>query len=107
MSATVSSLAALLLSFSASQGHPGACCPPHALGPGWPCPYQVPNTFGPGTFCSSPQGMRYGPNYNLVPPFPPFNGLLPVPAPPRQGCVPKVFPTHPYARSPRDFFMLD
>jgi hypothetical protein len=60
--------------------------------------------------------MVYGPNYDLRPPFPPFNGLLP-PNPGAAGAgagagagnvfTTPVFPTHPYARSPRDYFMVE
>lgn len=53
--------------------------------------------------------MVYGPNYNLRPPFPPFNGMLPPPPwaqpPAAAGALVPEFPSHPYARSPRDYFM--
>jgi hypothetical protein len=73
----------------------------------------------PGSYCTHPCGMWYGPNKYLRPCGLPFNGLLPAPA----QCVPgfpsampaagpggplnsPVFPTHPYVRSPRDYFMV-
>jgi hypothetical protein len=93
-----------------------------------PC---APDACGPGYYCTGPCGMVYGPNYCLYPGGQPFNGLLPPPAPggpggpggpgfpggfganpagypPGQGPLNSpLFPTHPYARSPRDFFMID
>lgn len=67
---------------------------------------QAPNACGPGYFSSNCYGTVYGPNYYLYPPYPPFNGFRPSyqrPCPPQN----PGFPTHPFARSPRDFFMLD
>lgn len=146
----------------------------------------APDACGPGFYATGFGGACYGPNYWLVPPFPPFNGILPgkagawigaaqhgrlphavmaaqmaqqmgppmghghgmgpgpglppgypgmmpppglpvpgygpnLPAPgydprpvalpaygmppPAQGQSPTAYPVHPYARSPRDFFM--
>jgi len=48
-------------------------------------------------------GMMGGPNGGPNPPRPPFNGMLPYQS---QSRMP-MFRTHPYARSPRDFFMID
>ncbi|MCS6852693.1 MAG: hypothetical protein NZ700_16170 [Gemmataceae bacterium] len=59
---------------------------------------------GLGHYWTHPLGQTYGPSYNLVPPWPPFNGLLPIPKP---CCGPMGFPTHPFARGPRDFFMME
>lgn len=99
-----------------------------------PCPainwYPVaPDACGPGFYAWNHCGCPYGPNYYLLPPWEPFNGLRPSPAaagsalpgmpsplaglppitslPPLAGArSPLVtFPTHPFARSPRDFFM--
>jgi hypothetical protein len=102
MKATVTGLGALLLfAVSASLSQ--------AANPYYPCrPYgtPAPDACGPGSYCQGPCGMTYGPNYNLRPPFPPFNGMLPAPKMPQQ--PPQIsFPTHPFARGPRDFFMLD
>jgi hypothetical protein len=49
-------------------------------------------------------GYPYGPGIMVRPPFPPFQGILPVPdrRPQVVGCA---LPQHPYARSPRDYFM--
>jgi hypothetical protein len=93
---------------------------------------QAPDACGPGYYCRNPCGMIYGPGYCLRPCFPPFQGMIvgppPKPAGPAgamgagsmvggpcaPGCGPcsvpglpptPVFPTHPYARSPRDYFM--
>jgi hypothetical protein len=93
----------------------------------------VPDACGPGFYVFCPDGSYLGPNYYLRPPFEPFNGMRPqnckgppmqgipgqygagpggpaLPAVPGMGGPPQqkpmvAFPTHPYARSPRDFFM--
>jgi hypothetical protein len=81
---------------------------------------QAPDACGPGFYARNCCGQWYGPNYCLRPCYPPFNGLLPRPANGSNGDpsgsnggpggafggIP-IFPTHPCARSPRDFFMLD
>jgi hypothetical protein len=106
MTAIRLSLAALLagaLSASTASAQCYPCIPP-------PC---APNACGPGNYCQNWCGMTYGPGYNLYPPFPPFQGMIP--GPPQQGngngngdgmLNSPVFPTHPYARSPRDYFMI-
>jgi hypothetical protein len=94
----------------------------------------APDACGPGYYVVGPCGMVYGPNYWLQPPCPPFNGMLPgrtgqalqqaqhgIPpwAPPPAGmpnladfqqpppphAPTGIYPTHPYIRGPRDFFM--
>jgi hypothetical protein len=122
----------------------------------WPI-QTVPDACGPGWYNVGPCGMVYGPNYYVVPPCMPFNGLLPgpgggalmqarqgippwmmqgaggrgpggIPLPPTPVNTPVppgtpqpplapgapvpdhrtytgVYPSHPYIRSPRDFFM--
>ena len=92
---------------------------------------QNPDACGPGFYVVNGCGAWYGPNYWIKPLYPPFNGILPgpqgkylqaaqagvppwvyaappnaqmqmpQPAPPTTG----TYPTHPYVRSPRDFFM--
>jgi hypothetical protein len=76
-------------------------------------------------------GQWCGPNCYMYPPYPPFQGMVfaaPRPPvapgmPPRPGMVPVpggppvlampgyggtvAFPSHQWARSPRDFFMID
>ena len=44
----------------------------------------------------------------LYPPFGPYNGVIPGPPPCAGGGPPgtPLIPTHPFARSPRDFFMI-
>lgn len=88
----------------------------------------APDACGPGYYCNGQCGCAYGPSYCLRPPFPPVNGVAP---PPYWGgqsgpgaacnrcarCFPwcpgehepliAAFPTHPYARSPRDYFMFN
>jgi hypothetical protein len=80
---------------------------------------QAPDACGPGYYLTLPNGQIVGPNYDLRPCFPPFNGVLPkltrvygqdgrmsfVPAG-VQGPPEAQYPYHPYARSPRDFFMF-
>jgi hypothetical protein len=81
---------------------------------------QAPDMCGPGFYWANPCGMIYGPGHCPQPPFPPFQGMVPGPPPPRcgpggpggrpgvagpGGMGSPVFGTHPYARSPRDFFM--
>jgi len=126
MKATVPWLGALLVSAAASSAAwaAGPCCPwPMTPDPRYPCIPRAPDMCGQGWYCANPCGMVYGPNYCVHPPFPPFNGLLPGPTP-RVAVVqnpgqppqyvqlpqeppPPIFPTHPFARSPRDFFMAD
>ena len=79
--------------------------------PPYPCMPRptAPDACGPGTYNTGRYGMVYGPNYNVHPPYPPFNGISPAPPwYPRPAPVANLtpeFPSHPYARSPRDYFM--
>lgn len=91
---------------------------------------QAPDACGPGFYSTGPCGMVYGPGYCLRPCYPPFQGFLLGPkagmsagamapnaagmGPGGMGCMPNgpcnplgspVFPSHPWCRSPRDFFM--
>ncbi len=51
-------------------------------------------------------GPMFGSGYYVYPPFPPFQGMLPVPkSNGQQG--PTLFGSHAFIRSPRDFFMVD
>ena len=81
---------------------------------------KAPDMTGPGFYYTNCYGVTYGPNYYVKPPFPPCNGPLPA-----FGCSPipgfgsdpmnqksksypgMSFPTHPYVRSARDYFMVD
>ena len=95
-----------------------------------PC-VPAPDACGPGFYTFCPDGTYLGPNYCLRPPWEPFNGMRPTKpgGPPMAGIpgqyglaggpkLPKipgmggpaqlpmvVFPTHPYAHGPRDYFM--
>ena len=87
------------------------------------CPVlPAPDLCGPGWYNVGPCGMVYGPNHYVYPPFAPFQGVLPGQtgraiqqgvnygnyanfAQPAQQRFQNQYPTHPYARSPRDFFM--
>jgi hypothetical protein len=78
----------------------------------------APDACGPGAYGPNWAGLYYGPNYCLFPPFRPYQGELLGPAgrpagapggpgaPPIPGFNgPVTFPSHPFARGPRDFFM--
>jgi hypothetical protein len=65
---------------------------------------QAANAFSPSFYCQNCSGQWYGPNNNMYPPpFPPFNGMVYAPTPPPQAR----FPSHPFARGPRDYFMYE
>jgi hypothetical protein len=68
------------------------------------CPYirQAPDACGPGYYSSNYWGGVYGPNYNVYPPFPPFNGLRP-----NMNNGAGNLNMHPFAHGPRDYFMRD
>src|SRR5436305_13626037 len=92
---------------------------------------QAPDTCGPGYYNAGPCGMVYGPNYYVYPCFPPWQGAVfgpklnmgpngqpyvmgpqgPAPLSVLPGSIqgagapPPRFVNHPFARSPRDFFM--
>src|SRR4051812_15747268 len=77
---------------------------------------QAPDCCGPSYYAPNWFGAFYGPNYNLYPGASPYNGPVGFPSFTQvangQGgfggagvAPPLSFPTHPYARSPRDFFM--
>jgi hypothetical protein len=102
----------LLTAVAASQIHAGQ----PAWYPGWPyARLQAPDACGPGSYNCCPYGTCYGPNYYLTPPFPPMTPALPRMGPKGQpmmgngqgGAPPPVFPSHPFARGPRDYFMID
>jgi hypothetical protein len=65
---------------------------------------RAPDACGRGSYCVNACGQVYGPNYNVYPPFPPFQGMVFAPSCPA-GNSP-LFPTWPFARSPRDYFMI-
>lgn len=111
--------AGLLVALLAVPNLPAAPWPDCTCCPGCPAPPPprppAPDACGPGFWCTGICGMPYGPSYCLRPPFPPFNGMLPHPsaviqnfpsARPGPAGSP-VFPTHPYARGPRDYFMTE
>src|SRR5262249_47696311 len=124
MKATIPWLAAL---FAVGAAAPLAQAQYYGCSPALQVPLlQAPDACGPGFYCVNPCCTVYGPNYCLRPPFEPFNGILPgrqpygygpgaIPPPPtpygfaqQQAAGPQGIPsfaTHPYARSPRDFFM--
>jgi hypothetical protein len=96
MKATLRRLAVLLsLGLAPSLASAQCCCSPIP---------QAPDACGRGFYYSTCM-TNYGPMYYLRPPFPPYQGVVPGPAP-KQPQSP-LFPTHPFARGPRDFFMVD
>ena len=89
---------------------------------GGPSSYlQAPDACGPGYYNVGPCGMVYGPNYCVYPCFPPWQGAVfgpklctvngqpclmgPQGPVPLNAQPPPRFVNHPFARSPRDFFM--
>lgn len=75
--------------------------------PPWPLGC-VPCPPPPPPMTTFPYGPHGGPGYAGPMPAMPFNGLLPVPPQANGGGpagISASFPGHPYARSPRDFFM--
>jgi hypothetical protein len=102
MKATVTCLGALVVALALASTS-------HAQYAPW-CGFQrqAPDACRPGFICQNYCGAPYGPNWNVRPPFPPFNGILPPPNWNGGGQnLPPVFPTHPYARGPRDYFMYE
>lgn len=104
----IASLGILALADLAQAG--GPCCPYcpfpqcntcgcNPMGVYNPYRPSAPDACNPGFYATNHCGAVYGPNYNLRPPFPPYNGERP--------CLKPQFGTHLYARSPRDFFMVD
>lgn len=73
---------------------------PYPYGYGYQ-PRVAPDMCNPGFYSVNHCGAVYGPNYCVYPPFPPYNGERPCP----KGSP--AFMTHPFARGPRDYFMLD
>jgi hypothetical protein len=83
-------------------------------------PMMAPGACGKGLYYPNSQGGWNGPCYWLQPGFRPFNGPVP---PGGVGGGPEcfggkrggnetipsipIFPTHPFARSPRDYFMVE
>jgi hypothetical protein len=70
-------------------------------------PPHAPSACGPGWYGPNCNGGMYGPNHSVYPSFPPYQGVIPIPSCPGAGQGPGGFPTHPYARSPRDFYMQE
>lgn len=99
--------------------------------PGYLCPPRAPDFYNTPPFAyTNCYGVTYAPNWNVYPSFPPFNGMLPAPnmmlvqqmmqtgmtpggmmlqQQQQQQGQPGIagFPSHVYARSPRDYFMVD
>jgi hypothetical protein len=65
---------------------------------------QAPDACGRGYYNTNRCGDVFGPNYNVYPPFHPYQG--PACGQPNFSQQPR-FVTHSHARSPRDFFMMD
>jgi hypothetical protein len=75
---------------------------------------QAPSACYPSGYAQNRCGLVY-PMYCPYPPFGPFQGMVPGPPPPCAGggggpggggpLGSPVFPSHPFARGPRDYFM--
>ena len=123
-------LTGLLLAASVSLGqhwiHPVTRAPilpaPDACGPGWYAPGPQGMVYGPNYYLVTPwaphNGFRPGcppsggggngnmpqcPNAMGMPGMPP--GMLPQPGQAGQAMQQNAYPTHPFVRGPRDFFM--
>ena len=68
---------------------------------------KAPDMMGPGFYYTNCYGVTYGPNYCVTPPFAPCNGPLPAFGSCAKAHPGMSFPTHPYVRSSRDYFMID
>src|SRR5689334_6737792 len=99
--ATLIGIAVLLTTLFAASPAKAQCC--------FIPPPQAPDACGPGYYTQNYYGGWYGPGYALYPPFPPFNGMVPGPTGAGGGGGGMMgqarFPSHPFARGPRDFFM--
>lgn len=108
MRTTVCRLAALaFLAFGPSLAMAQNCYPQNC----WPQIPQLTPGYGHGMYYSTCM-TNYGPMYCPRPPYLPFNGVVPGPAQKPgngqgMGGGSGVMPTHPFARSPRDFFMVN
>lgn len=81
-------------------GYPGVVLP------------QAPDACGQGFIAYNIYGQPFGPNYCVHPPYPPFQGMIFQRAGGQEGQdgsrgMISGFRSHPYARSPRDFFMYE
>jgi hypothetical protein len=99
MKATISWLGALLGLALLSSAAQAQCC--------YVWPPSAPDMCGPGFYSANCYGLVYGPGYSVQPPFPPFQGMVFGPKAPGGGGGMPTFPSHPFARSPRDYFMID
>jgi hypothetical protein len=108
----------LVMAFAAPAAH-AQCYVPYIP--------KAPDACGLGNYAPNLNGLYYGPNYCVFPPFSPYNGELPCPPNYAAGAatgmpganaipganpemlralgLPLTFPSHPFARGPRDFFM--
>src|SRR5258707_12568059 len=118
MKATIPWLGALLVGALGLTPASAQYPPPYGYPAAYPCPVlplrQAPDTYGPGFYATNPWGQVFGPNYYLQPAQLPWNGAIFA----RQACGQPGqggngqqgfggFRSHPYARSPRDFFMME
>ena len=104
MRATVCCLGALLVALALS----GAAQAQQPFPNGYGNYMQAPAASGPGYSYYNGWGAPYGSAYWPHPPWPPVGTVPPdFSSQQNQQNAPPMFPTHYYARSPRDFFMLD
>jgi hypothetical protein len=94
--ATLIAAAVLFVGLFAASAAKAQCC--------YIPPPPAPDACGPGFYSQNIYGGWNGPGYIVYPSFPPFNGM--VFAPPSSGNG-GSFPSHPFARGPRDYFMYE
>ena len=105
MKATLAGLGALLVTAALTTAAP-AQFPAYP----YPGPRLAPDACGPCFYCTNCCGAIYGPNYCLLPPFPPVQGVGPNANLGQQGQgqgAAGLFNVNPFYRSPRDYFMVD
>jgi hypothetical protein len=105
MKATFAGLAALLALAVFTPASHAQYCRPFYPGCYAPIP-QAPDFCGAGYYGANGYGQSYGPYSGVYPPFPPFNGMVFGPCGNGNGAT-SLIPTHPFARGPRDYFMVD
>jgi hypothetical protein len=93
--ATLIAAAVLFLGLCTASTAKAQCC--------YIPPPPAPDACGPGFYSQNIYGGWNGPGYYVYPSFPPFNGMVFAP-PDNSGGR---FPSHPFARGPRDFFMYE
>jgi len=120
---------AIVLALGVALGALVAVTPAHAQPCYCPAPPVYWDPAASPVYVPNDYGQWYGPNVYLHPPFAPFQGMVFPPSRPPNPCMPGggngngygngygyggnpyggqvAFPSHQWARSPRDFFMYE